>query len=82
MNRYLPIVDFANEKLWYPWKGYIPSVTGIRAFRAIRALNSFFCKMIRERISSFNPEDTSSKNKVNFYIFYFILFYFILFFNW
>ena len=54
-SRYLPIVEFANQKLWNPWKGYIPTSTGLQAFWAIRALNKFITKKINERINSFNP---------------------------
>jgi cytochrome P450 len=47
---YLPIVDHANDNVWYPWKAYIPSPQTIAFHKSLSKLNTFFSNMIKSRL--------------------------------
>ena len=47
---YLPIVDEANLRVWYPWRQYLPSKARSEFDAAVAELNRYVTALIRARI--------------------------------
>lgn len=51
---YLPIVEEANARTWYPWRAFIPTSSWRAYYRCINELNAFVTSVIKKRANLFN----------------------------
>lgn len=54
---YLPIVEEANLRTWYPYRPYLPTRANFRYMRAVYELNTFVTDMIKRRRAEFLKGD-------------------------
>ena len=59
---YLPIVEEANRRTWYPFRAYLPLPATFAHARAVIQLNSYVTKLIQQRRKEFM--DGNRKNDV------------------
>jgi hypothetical protein len=50
---YLPIVEEANARTWYPWRALFPTASWRAYYRCINELNAFVTDVIRRRARAF-----------------------------
>ncbi len=50
---YLPIVEEANLRTWFPYRGFLPTRANFRYMRAVNKLNNFVTDMIKRRRAEF-----------------------------
>lgn len=51
---YLPIVEEANARTWYPWRALFPTESWRAYYRCINELNAFVTDVIRRRAHAFD----------------------------
>jgi beta-ring hydroxylase len=61
---YLPIVEEANKRTWYPFRAFLPTPSNIAYQRSIKKLNDYVTSTIRARIHA-HHEATAKGNNEN-----------------